>query len=60
MEKKPVEVKLIGKENKYYLIEFPNLKVPVKVNQNLFSKMMHSQEYLFLNTSSKEQKVYSA
>lgn len=48
MEKKPVNVQLIGKENGYYLIKFPNLKVPVKVNHNLLTKMRHSNDYMFL------------
>ncbi|WP_298551704.1 hypothetical protein [uncultured Algibacter sp.] len=50
MEKKPAKVKLIGKEKQYYLIKFPNLKVPVKVNQNLYTKMKQSQDYVFSNS----------
>ncbi|WP_136481440.1 hypothetical protein [Cognatitamlana onchidii] len=47
MKNSPVNVKLVGKEKQHYLIKFPNLKVPVKVNQNLYLKMKHSKTYVF-------------
>ncbi|TNJ43125.1 hypothetical protein KFZ70_11390 [Tamlana fucoidanivorans] len=49
MEKKPIVVQLVGQDQQHYLIKFPNLEIPVKVNQNLFMKMKFSQEYLFSN-----------
>ncbi|WP_370476730.1 hypothetical protein [Tamlana flava] len=60
MEGKPVKVQLIGKEKDYYLIKFPNLKVPVKVNDNLYTKMKHSRDYLFLQTGNEHFNVHSA
>ena len=47
MEKTPVNVKLVGKEKQNYLIKFPNLKVPVKVNHDLYLKMKDSNSYVF-------------
>jgi len=60
MEKGPINVQLIGKENGYYLIKFPNLKVPVKVNHNLLTKMKHSSDYMFLETKNMAIKTNSA
>ena len=39
MENKPIHVQLVGKEQDYFLVKFPNLQVPVKVNQSLFTKI---------------------
>lgn len=50
MKKKPVKVRLIGKNGKSYQIRFPNLKIPVTVNENLYFKMLHSKEYEFSNS----------
>lgn len=60
MKKKPVEVQLIGKEKQYFLIKFPDLKIPVKVNHNLYTKMKHSQEYVFSNLNKKGFNSHSA
>ncbi|XCF05537.1 hypothetical protein ABI125_12475 [Tamlana crocina] len=60
MEKTPVSVQLIGKEKEYYLIKFPNLKIPVKVNHNLYTKMKHSKDYLFLEQNKERFKSNSA
>lgn len=60
MEKTPVSVQLIGKENDHYLIQFPNLKIPVKVNHNLYTKMKHSKDYVFLQSKTKNINVNSA
>lgn len=49
MKKEPVKVSLIGKENETYCIGFPNLKIPVKVNEELYLKMLHSSQYEFVN-----------
>lgn len=47
MKKKPVKVKLIEKKGNSYQIRFPNLKVPVTVDENLYNKMLHSTAYEF-------------
>ncbi|MFL1011341.1 hypothetical protein [Flavisericum labens] len=60
MEKEPTEVHLIGKEGDDYLIQFPNLKVPVKVNNNLYIKMKHSRDYVFSNSGNVQYKTHSA
>ena len=60
MERAPIKVQCIGRENGYYLIKFPNLKVPVKVNYNLYSKMKHSSNYVFLKTQQNRFKANSA
>ncbi|NJX14610.1 hypothetical protein [Tamlana crocina] len=60
MEKTPVSVQLIGKEKEHYLIKFPNLKIPVKVNHNLYTKMKHSKDYVFKEQNKKRFKNNSA
>lgn len=47
MRKKSINVKLVGKQNGYYKIAFPNLKIPVGVDENLYQKMRQSKEYQF-------------
>ncbi len=48
MEKESVKVSLIGKgENNFYKIKFPNLQIPVNVNEELYRKMLHSNQYEF-------------
>ena len=49
MKKKPVKVRLIEKNGNSYQIQFPNLKIPVTVDENLYHKMLHSTEYEFSN-----------
>lgn len=49
MKKKPVKVRLIGKKANSYQIKFPNLQIPVEVNENLYKKMLRSSEYQFKN-----------
>ena len=60
MERKPIKVQLVGTENQYYFIKFPDLKIPVKVNQNLYNKMRHSNDYEFYNYKKEKLKSYSA
>ncbi|WP_027137247.1 hypothetical protein [Gaetbulibacter saemankumensis] len=60
MEKQPVKIQLVGKEKDFYLIKFPYLKIPVKVNQNLYSKMIHSQEYELYRQDKKRLRSHSA
>ncbi len=51
MKKKPVNVRLIEKNGNSYQIQFPNLEIPVTVNENLYNKMLHSTEYEFSNAN---------
>lgn len=60
MERKPVKVQLIKKEGTKYYIKFPNLKIPVLVNKNLYNKMLHSNDYQFYNDTSAVSKINSA
>ena len=61
MKKKPVKVRLIEKNGDSYQIQFPNLKIPVTVDENLYTKMLHSKEYEFSNTHVKvKQHSFSA
>lgn len=48
MEKTPITVKLIGKNQEYYQIQFPNLQIPVQVNDDLYKK---SEQYQFIGSS---------
>ncbi len=61
MKKKPVKVRLIEKNGNSYQIQFPNLKIPVTVDENLYNKMLHSTEYEFSNGNAKvKERPYSA
>ncbi|GAB1857184.1 hypothetical protein MHTCC0001_20200 [Flavobacteriaceae bacterium MHTCC 0001] len=60
MEKDPVKVHLIGKKGKKYQIKFPNLEIPVTVNETLYTKMLHSAEYQFSNSTSTVSQATSA
>lgn len=51
MKKKPIKVKLLGKKANSYQIKFPNLQVPVEVNETLYKKMLNSNEYLFKDST---------
>ncbi len=48
MKNNPVEIKLLGKENSNYRIEFPYLNVPVIVNEYFYKKMRNSDDYKFI------------
>ena len=45
METKPISVKLVGKKKGYYQIAFPNLEIPVEVDETLYQRMKYSSEY---------------
>ena len=47
MKKKPIKIRLLGKENSQYKLKFPYLKVPVVVNEYFFNKMQQSDIYQF-------------
>ncbi|AYN68246.1 hypothetical protein D1013_13100 [Euzebyella marina] len=61
MKNKPVKVSLIGKSaDNTYQIQFPNLKVPVNVNEDLYRRMKHSSRYEFVNSGiNKKYKNYA-
>ena len=60
MENTPVNVQLVGKENDHYLILFPDLDIPVKVNQNLYLKMKQSHDYRFCDFLQQNSKTMTA
>lgn len=60
MEQIPVKVNFIGKEGNMFLIKFPDLKIPVSVNKNLYIKMLNSDMYEFMNLPKQEPRVNSA
>ncbi|AEM71804.1 hypothetical protein Murru_2779 [Allomuricauda ruestringensis DSM 13258] len=47
MEKKPVKVRLVGRNGRNYDIQFPYLHIPVTVNETLYRRMLKSAEYQF-------------
>jgi len=53
MKKKPVKVRLVGKEESDYKIKFPYLDVPVVVNEYFYNQMLESNEYQFANATNK-------
>ncbi len=60
MKKEPIKVKIVSQNEGVYQIQFPNLKIPVKVNENLFCKMLHSPDYQFSSTNARVKQNYSA
>ncbi|SEQ97478.1 hypothetical protein SAMN05421824_2722 [Hyunsoonleella jejuensis] len=60
MEHPSVKVNFIGKEGNKYLIKFPDLKIPVSVNKNLYVKMLNSDMYEFMNLPKQYSRVNSA
>ncbi len=57
MKKEPVKVSLIGRgKNNFYQIKFPNLQIPVNVNEELYRKMLHSNQYEFKPQSPSQQR----
>lgn len=51
MEKTPIQVRLVGKQQDFYNIQFPNLQIPVQVNDDLYKRMLKSREYKFVGDS---------
>ncbi|MEC3966989.1 hypothetical protein [Flagellimonas halotolerans] len=47
MEKKPVKVRLVGRNGRNYNIQFPYLHIPVTVNETLYRRMLKSSDYQF-------------
>ncbi|MBC3759725.1 hypothetical protein H7U19_15030 [Hyunsoonleella sp. SJ7] len=60
MEEQPTKVSLVGKKGNYFLIKFPNLKIPVSVNKNLYEKMRNSPLYEFMDVPEVTARVNSA
>ncbi|RNL91456.1 hypothetical protein ED312_04615 [Sinomicrobium pectinilyticum] len=58
MEKELVNVKLVGKKGDRYEILFPNLNVPVSINENLYRKMQKSTMFRFNQTASPIENSY--
>ena len=51
MDTKPISVKLVGKKKGYYQIAFPNLEIPVEVDETLYHRMKYSSQYAFTENS---------
>ncbi len=48
MNKRSIKVSLIGKKkNNDHQIKFPQLEIPVNVNEELYQKMLQSEDYDF-------------
>lgn len=60
MEEQPTKVSLVGTEGNHFLIKFPNLKIPVSVNKNLYEKMLNSPMYQFTDLLENEARANSA
>lgn len=41
----PIQLKLIGIENGMYKLKYPNLKIPIEVNKELYERFCQSREY---------------
>jgi hypothetical protein len=59
MKKKPVKVRLVGREKSDYKIKFPYLDIPVVVNEYIYNQMLESNEYQFANATSKTSLAHS-
>lgn len=60
MKKRPIKVKIVGQNNGFYQIQFPNLLVPVTVNEQLYHKMLHSSDYQFSSANAAVKQSFSA
>lgn len=60
MKKEPIKVCVVNQTENAYHIKFPNLEIPVKVNEQLYLKMLHRPDYQFRSTSSAARTSYSA
>ena len=60
MKKEPIKVCVVNQTENAYHIKFPNLKIPVKVNEHLYHKMLHSPEYQFRSSNAVVKQSYSA
>lgn len=60
MNKEPIKVRIVGKEGDFYQIQFPNLKIPVTVNEQLYNKMLYSSDYQFSSSHASIKQTYYA
>ncbi|UOB19202.1 hypothetical protein [Abyssalbus ytuae] len=45
MKEKPVKLRLVEVKNGNYKLKYPNLSVPVEMNEHLFQKFLKSKDY---------------
>ena len=60
MKKEPIKVSIVSQRGDVYQIQFPNLKIPVMVNEHLYNKMLHSPDYQFSSSNTIVKQTYSA
>lgn len=60
MKEKPIKVSFIRKEGNTYLIQFPDLKIPVSVNFDLYQKMRNSTLYDFQDNSKRRVRRFNS
>ncbi|RZS91941.1 hypothetical protein [Aquimarina brevivitae] len=42
---KPIKLRLVEVKNEKYFLKYPNLSVPIAMNEQLFTKFLNSDEY---------------
>lgn len=45
MTKTPLRIRVMGKKDHHYQLKFPNIGIPVQVNEELFHRMEESEIY---------------
>lgn len=43
---KPIKLRLVEVNNGKYFLKYPNLSVPIEMNEHLFTKFLSSEEYI--------------
>lgn len=43
---KPIKLRLVEVNDGKYFLEYPNLSVPIEMNEHLFSKFLKSKDYV--------------
>ncbi|MEB8346627.1 hypothetical protein OO010_11260 [Flavobacteriaceae bacterium KMM 6898] len=54
MKKKSTKVSVLGKKDDKYMLKFPHLHVKVAVNEELYTRMLHSSLYEFKPMTNEE------
>lgn len=54
MKNKSTKVSVLGKKDDKYMLKFPNLHVKVAVNEELYTRMLHSTLYEFKPSGTKK------
>ncbi len=49
----PVKLRLVEVKNGKYKLEYPNLSVPIEINEHLFQKFLSSSEFMIVGDSHK-------